>query len=251
MSDVDPTAHARRLARTTGDKDAFLDLTAPRGGSAAAVPDGNEILAWLAGNRLRIRGKDDLRPRGGEGTADDVLPAARPEDPIEAAQKRSSVLSDLRRDAPKDPRVKSVFEADPIVAEDPSTATVVTSRMLRARQDVFDAVLTMLGKPLLTRASRSWMAVHLTNAFTSLSEAAQKEWALSEMRLEETAAFLGSRNQMELNALGEQIAAILEARDLWDAARAFSIAAHMGVGSGKGSAQIPDLLELRDFGDED
>ena len=91
------------------------------------------------------------------------------------------------------------------------------------------------------------MAVHLTNAFTVLSEAAQKEWALSEARLEEAKAFLGRRPQAELNILGEQIDAIMEKRDLWEAARAFSIAAHIGIGDMTRSARLADLLELRDL----
>lgn len=256
MSDVDPPANAGRLAQMGEEKEAFIDLTARTrtGVAAPGTPDGNEILAWLAGNRLRIRdGKGDMRPRGrgGESAADGILSVDRPDDTVEAARKRSAVLADLRRDAPKDPRVQSVFEADPIVAEDPSSAIVVTSRMLRARTDVFDAVLVMLGRPVLTRAARSWMAVHLSNAFEVLTPEAQGEWALSEMRLEETKSFLGSRAQGELNALGKQVEAIMDARDLWDAARAFSIAAHMSVGDGKGSALIPDLLELRDLDDGD
>lgn len=255
MTDIDPGAHAKRLAEMAQGKAGVFgeNLTGTGGTTAPGTPEGNEILAWLAGNRLRIRdSKDDMRPRprGATDKAGSLLPEERPENPIDAANTRASVLADLRRDAPEDPRTVSVFEADPIVAEDPSTATVVTSRMLRARGDVFDAVLKLVGRPALTRSARSWMAVHLSNAFTVLSEAAQKEWALSEMRMEETRAFLDRRPQTELDILAEQIGAIIEKRDIWDAARAFSIAAHIGIGDSTKSARLADLLELRDLGDD-
>ena len=138
MTDIDPSAYAKRLADLAkGGKGSFGDSLAGAGGTTApGTPVGNEVLAWLAGNRLRIRdSKDEMRPRprGESDRAGALMPDERPDDPIDAANTRSSVLSDLRRDAPDDPRVVSVFEADPIVAEDPSTATVVTSRMLRAR----------------------------------------------------------------------------------------------------------------------
>lgn len=251
MTDVDPSARAARLAAdaASGAKGVFSEIAGASVATAAAAGtmDGNETLAWLAGNRMPDRRKGLQPPTGSnDSRADAALTASRPSDPIEAAQKRASILADLRQSAPRDPRVQAVFDADPIVAEDPANGNLVTQAMLTARGDVFDAVLTMLGRSILTRAMRSRLAVTLKSAYPMLDDDAQVEWALSEVRLEETKAFLGSRPQSDLNALGRQIEAIFKQDDLWTAARAFSMAAHLGVGQARGSAALADLLEMRE-----
>lgn len=248
MSDIDPgSTLMRHSIDTASAARRFTGVEAP---VTSALPDGNETLAWLAGNRMPDRRRGLAPPSGvSESRADKVLMEPRPNDPIEAAQKRASILADLHREAPRDPRVQSVFEADPIVAEDPSNGNLVTQAMLTARLDLFDAVRTMLGMTPLSRGARTRAAVTLKIAYTMLDDDAQVEWALSEVRLEETKAFLDQREQAELNKLGEQLAAILNKDDLWAAARAFSMAAHIGVGQARGSAALSDLLEIREFDD--
>lgn len=251
MSDVDPSALARRIAERAASegKGVFSDMAPAAGRTApAGQPDGDEVLAWLAGNRMPDRRKGLQAPTGAtDPHADDALSQPRPADPIEAAQKRSSVLADLHHRSPRDPRVQSVFESDPIIAEDPANGNLVTQAMLSARADVFDAVLTMLGRPVLTRAARSRLRVTLKSAFTMLSDDAQVEWALSEVRLEETKAFLEGRAQKELNTLGHQMQMIFDRSDLWAAGRAFSMAAHLAVGRDEGSASLAELLEMREI----
>jgi len=248
MSDIDPGSTLTRLSTSASSAGQRFTGVAPS--VTAAVPDGNETLAWLAGNRMPERQKGLTPPAGlSDERANKALSEPRPNDPIEAAQKRASILADLHRQAPRDPRVQSVFEADPIVAEDPSNGNLVTQAMLSARLDLFDAVRTMLGQNPLPRSARTRAAVTLKTAYTMLDDDAQVEWALSEVRLEETKAFLDQREQAELNKLGEQLAAILNKDDLWAAARAFSMAAHIGVGQARGSAALSDLLEMREFDD--
>lgn len=244
MSDIDPGGNLTRPGSSgaTGGQ-GFSGVTSP----ATALPDGNETLAWLAGNRMPDRRKGLSAPAGAsDQRADKALSEARPTDPIEAAQKRASVLADLHREAPRDPRVQSVFDADPIIAEDPSNGNLVTQAMVTARLDLFDAVRTMLGRAPLPRGARSRAAVTLKTAYTMLSDDAQVEWALSEVRLEETKAFLNERRQAELNALGVRLADILKNNDIWAAARTFSLAAHIAVGKSRGSAALSDLLEMRE-----
>lgn len=253
MNDVDPSAQARRLASeaASGGKGLFRDIvgTGAAAQAPSGTPDGNETLAWLAGNRMPDRRKGLQPPTGTlEPRADEALNAPRPSDPIQAAQKRASVLADLNSNAPRDPRVLSVFEADPIVAEDPANGNLVTQSMLRARGDVFDAVLIMLGRPTLSRTARSRLALTLKNAYPMLSDDAQVEWALSEVRLEETKSFFDTRPAADHNAVGRQVQATIERHDLWAAARAFSMAAHLMVGASSGSAALADLLELREAG---
>ena len=210
------------------------------------MPEGTDTLTWLAGERMPKR----IRPRSsGDTQADEALSQPRPIDPIEAAQKRASVLAGLHRDAPHDPRVQSVFEADPIAAEDRSNGNLVTRGMVTARLDLFDAVRAMLGRRPLPRGARTRAALTLKTAYTMLSDDAQVEWALSEVRFEEAKAFLDRHEQADLIELSEQLTTIWEENDFWAAARAFSMAAHIGVGQARGSASLSDLLEMRDLDD--
>jgi len=243
MNEIDPGGQVSRPGSAGGGGTRFGAL-AP---SVQAAPDGNETLAWLAGNRMPDRSKGLQAPAGASDPhADKVLNRSRPADPIQAAAQRAGVLADLHSHAPRDPRVRSVFESDPIVVEDPSNGNLVTRQMLTARLDVFDAVLTMLGRPVLPKGARTRTTLTLKAAYALLSDDAQVEWALSEVRLEETKAFLATRAQADLNALGAQVAATLEKHDIWTAARAFSMAAHLSIGQAKGSAALADLLEARD-----
>jgi len=80
-------------------------------------------------SRTAIYKVDKQAPAGrASRRAEAALQMVRPTNPVEAARKRASILADLNRDAPNDPRVQSVFDADPIVAEDP------TNGNLRLRQ---------------------------------------------------------------------------------------------------------------------
>ena len=211
------------------------------------MPYGNETLAWLAGNRMAERSKTLNPPAGANDPhADELLQEKIPVDPIQAAARRASVLADLHSNAPRDPRVISVFENDPIVAEDPGNGNLVTRQMLSCRLDVFDTVLTLLGRPTLSRGTRARTSLALKGAFAMLDDDAQVEWALSEVRFEETKAFLNQCASTDLNALVSHLNATLEKHDIWTAARAFSMAAHLSVGASKGSATLADLLEMRD-----
>ena len=248
MSDIDPSARASRLV--TGNEGStstrFAALTQP----ATAMPDGNETLAWLAGNRMPGKRQGLQAPSGATSEhADAALRLSRPSNPIEAAQKRASILADLNRDAPNDPRVQSVFDADPIVAEDPSNGNLVTRQMLNARLDLFDALLVLLGREPLSRYARSRVAIMLKTTYALLDDGAQVEWALSEVRYEEVKLFIDARSQADLELLSKQLASQMDREDLWAAARTFSMAAHLSVGETRGSTALADLLEMRDIED--
>jgi hypothetical protein len=248
MNEIDPGAQASRHASASKGGTGFAPM-APIASAATAslgAPDGNETLAWLAGNRMPDRRTGLQAPAGSDTRTDKVLSSPRPSDPIQAAAQRASVLADLHSHAPRDPRVQSVFESDPILVEDPANGNLVTKLMLAARLEVFDAVLTMLERPALPRGVRTRTALTLKGAYRLLSDDAQVEWALSEVRLEETKAFLDTRAQSDLDALRSQVAATLEKHDIWAATRAFSMAAHLSVGQSKGSAALADLLEPRE-----
>lgn len=246
MSDIDPNARLAGLVTGKERGTRFGSIVS----SAPTVPDGNETLAWLAGNRMPEKRQGLQAPAGATSSrAEAALNESRPANPIEAAQKRASILADLNREAPNDPRVKSVFETDPIIAEDPSNGNLVTRQMLAARLDLFDAVLTLLGRELLSRYARSRASITLKTAYALLEDDAQVEWALSEVRWEEVKAFIGTRPQADLELLGKQLTVQMDREDLWAAARTFSMAAHLSVGQSKGSAALADLLEMRDIED--
>ncbi len=246
MTDIDPSLRSSRLTSGKGGETPFSTLTPP----ATGMPDGNETLAWLAGNRMPERRKGLQAPSGATSQrADAALRENRPSNPIEAAQKRANILADLNREAPNDPRVQSVFETDPIVAEDPSNGNLVTRQMLNARLDLFDALLVLLGKATLSRFARSRTAITLKVAYALLDEDTQVEWALSEVRFEEVKAFINERSEADLSLLGKQLAVQYEREDLWATARTFSMAAHLSVGQSRGSAALADLLEMREIED--
>ena len=164
-----------------------------------------------------------------------------PQGPVEAALRRSAILADMRRLSPEDPRVRAVFDTDALVAEDQRTGIVVTASMVRARADVFDRLLMLLGRPVLTRGQRSWLAVRIANAFEVLSPAAQLEWSMGEVRRAEIDRMMGQRSDDDLSALASQLDAIVDAADLWAGARALAIAAR--VATGKTTPAVADPLE--------
>ncbi len=189
-----------------------------------------------------------LSPPAGafEPQADEILERAAPgPDPVEAAAQRAAILTDLHRHAPRDPRTVSVFEEGPIVALDSGSGNIVTRSMLTARLALFDTVLILLDRPPLSNAVRSTVPLTLKQAFPSLSEDAQAEWALSEVRRAEAALFLDQSTKADLNALTRQLAVTLDERYLWTAARAFTMVVHISTAGERGSALLPDLLEMR------
>lgn len=244
MTDIDPTARPSRLLTGKGASTPFGAIAPP----APAIPDGNETLAWLAGNRMPEKRKGLQAPSGATSQrAEAAFRANRPADPVEAAQKRASILADLNREAPNDPRVQSVFETDPIVVEDPSSGNLVTEQMLNARLDLFDATLALLGKAPLSRFARTRLATTLKTTYLVLDGDAQVEWAQSEVRFEEVKAFIDARSEADLGVLGKQLEAQFDREDLWAAARTFSMAAHLSVGHSEGSTALPELLEMREM----
>ncbi|GEM_PF-2539498 len=244
MSDFDTNGRVSRTAIYKVDKRdvAGFDAVSP---PSTGMPDGNETLAWLAGNRMPERGIGLQAPAGrASRRAEAALQMVRPTNPVEAARKRASILADLNRDAPNDPRVQSVFDADPIVAEDPTNGNLVTRQMLNARLDLFDEVLGLIGRGSLPRVARSRLAITLKTAYTMLDNDAQIEWALSEVRLEEAKALMIARSAHDLDVLRQQLAQQFEREGIWAAARTFSIAAHLSVGELRGSAALADLLAI-------
>ena len=246
MSDIDPTVRPTRLETGKAASTPFSAI-APL---IPAMPDGNETLAWLAGSRMPERRQGLQAPSGATSQrAEAAFNESRPTDPVAAAQKRASILADLNREAPNDPRVQSVFETDPIVAEDPSNGNIVTQKMLNARLDLLDAALALVGQTPLSRYARSRAAITLKTAYSMLENESQVEWALSEVRLEEVKAFIDERSEADLGMLGKQLAIQFDREDLWAAARTFSMAAHLSVGKPQGSTALADLLEMRDDGE--
>lgn len=177
---------------------------------------------------------------------DDSLYCPKDIDPIRAAQERAGILAGLRRDRLDDARIQAVFQSDPIVVEDKATGNLVTRSMLEARFAVFDAALEILEKPVLDTASRARITFTLRGAYSVLTDDAQVEWALSEVRREEITAFLATRTDEEREALSRQINVMAAQADLWAAARALSLAAHGEVGRARGAVRLSELLEMRE-----
>lgn len=234
MNEADPSPHPPIRNTTVGGS--VIGQATMRKPRAA----GDETLDWLAGHRMpgTVAAEEGLL-----APVDTVLSEQRPDDPVEAAARRAAILGDLRRKGSADPRVRRVFEVDPVVAE--GGEHFVTRGMLNARLDLFDAVLTMLGEPVLSPAMRSRAMLTLKGAYAALSDAAQAEWMQSEVRLEEAKCLLATRSQDELNRLGEQLASIFRQTDIWPTTRAFTLAAHIGTGASKLKPENP--LEMRDL----
>ncbi len=244
MLETDSISLVARAAATRGKQAFTLEGAAPRA-SGGNLP----VLMWLAG--AGYRPKDTARrkgmvpiPAGMEMAADRLLTTVRPDEPVHAAQMRADTLVDMHRDAAEDPRVKDIFEADPVLVADPRTGWLVTESMLAARIGLFDSLNTLLGKPYLTDAAAAAVRHTLIDAFTDLSEESQQEWCYSEVRLEQGLFFLESRQPSELLALAEELRPVDTARGIWDAVRLFSLAAQMNDRSGATIAPVATLLDV-------
>jgi len=216
-------------------------------GAKPADVDPRPVLMWLAG--AGYRPKDVARrkgmvpiPPGMEAAADRLLSAIKPDDPVLAARMRADTLVDLYRDAVEDPRVKDIFEADPVLVADPLTGWLVTESMLAARIGLFDSLNTLLQKPYLTDAACEAMRHTLVGAFADLSADSQREWCYSEVRLEQGLTFLECRQPSELLSLADELRPVDENRGLWDTVRLFSLAAQMSDMSGTANAPVSNLL---------
>lgn len=209
--------------------------------------DRNASLVAMAEPRMGDRRK---RRYSAQSTIDrwkeELSQAKRSTNPIKAAKKRAKVLADLYRESPDDPRVQTVFDADPILVADGQTAMLVTQRMLEARLAIFDAVLILVGLPSLTRGARTRMSILLKAAFPRLSSDAQAEWMRSEVRLAEVKDFLDGRPKADVKVLSEQLDQQFKANDLWAAARTLTTAAHVHLNDGQDPRALSDLLQIKD-----
>lgn len=211
----------------------------------------NLVLAMISGRKKAITvslGGRHIDVSDGQATA--ALKPAESHDAVEAVYRLASAWRYLHRTFPSDSRVIAARKADPVIIEDVRTGRAVTKQMLLARLEILDTVLKLLGSSGLTPAMRERVELRLRNTFSGLSQSAQAEWASSEVRLAETKAYLASQSVREMNALKAMLAGIFKTRDLWDAARAFSVAAHLSCGRRDGRADIADLLELRKTGEQ-
>jgi len=81
----------------------------------------SDSVSWLAGDGYRPR-QSAASPKpskmNGKSSVDRLLETKRPADPVKAAAVRMMLLSELWATDSKDPRVVSIFEADPVVVED-------------------------------------------------------------------------------------------------------------------------------------
>lgn len=218
-----------RRHETSSGMNGQCALAAPRG----AVED---TLFWLAGSPVA----GPAAPRD-----DAAFQEARPADPIEAAQRRAAILAGLYLNRRNEARVAAVFEADPVVAEDPANGNLVTRRMVEARIGVFDAMLKVVGRPALHRAVNARMRLTLRYAFPFLTDDAQVEWALSEVRDEEIRAMLRETGEAELGDIAMHLASVIEDGGPWPAMQAFALIAHERTGEERGAAALANLLEPR------
>ncbi len=205
-------------------------------------------LKWLAGPGYRPKGVARRKALlslsiGNETTADRLLRATKPDDPVLAAQMRADILVDLYRDAAEDTRVQDIFQADVVLATDLRTGWLVTESMLAARIGLFDSLNTLLEKPYLSDAACMDVRRTLIGAFTDLSNDSQREWCYSEVRLEQGLAFLESRQPSELLTLADELRQVDASRGIWDTARLFSFAAQMSDMSGATVAPVCNLLD--------
>ena len=218
-----------------------------RGSNAAHDPTVPRVLLWLAGEGYKPRrASTALKPasRQQREVADRLLAIDPPASPVEAAAARSELLSELRHQAPEDYRVKAIFDADPIIVEDPQTHILVTESILAARLAHFDALYALFGNPPLGPAARDRIRDALVDAFVLLSPGAQEEWALGEYRLAETLGFLRDREPTDIRALSGELRPVFEARGGWEAARLLSHAAGLSFARGGAHLPVADLLEL-------
>jgi len=231
------------------------DAVAKRGfsfGDAGGNPDKADtrpVLMWLAGAGYRpksVARRKGMQPtsKSAEDAADRLLTTRKPEQVVLAARIRAELLASLHRDAAEDPRVRGIFEDDPILAVNPETGWLVTETMLAARIGLFDSLNTLLGKPYLTDEACAEMRDTLVEAFPYLSRDSQREWFYSEMRLEQGLEFLENRQPSELLALTDELRPVDERRGIWDTVRLFSLAAQMHDTSGADDDPVANLLAM-------
>jgi len=209
------------------------------------------VLMWLAGagyspkTVARHKGMTPVA-KSAEDAAEKLFEVAQPDEPILAARMRADLLVALHRDAAEDPRAKSIFDHDTILAADPDTGWLVTESMLEARIGLFDSVNTLLEKPDLGASAIDDMRDTLVAAFAFLSPESQREWSYSEVRLEQGLMFLEERRPSDLLALAEELRPVDARLGLWDTVRLFSLAAQMNDTSGADTAPVTNLLTMDD-----
>lgn len=206
------------------------------------------VLQWLASTPIDPRrAANRLKPvsRRERERADSILLGIEPpEDSLASSELRALLLGQLHGKAPQDRRSQCIFAEDPIVAADPDTGIVVTESIFQARLGQFDALATLIGDEPLSGAARSAMRVALGRAFEFLKPGSQQEWALSELRFEQSMSFLEGHDPSTLGPLGDEIAAINNRKGGWDAIRVFSLAAAMARPS-PANRSVHSLIELR------
>lgn len=207
-------------------------------------------LMWLAGGGYRPRRAlssfSSLKPasKHQREIAEKLFAVERPAEPVEAAAQRSELLSKLRQMLPEDSRVRSIFDADPIIIEDRRSYVVITESIFNARLAHFDALYALFGQQELDKSARRAIRKALIEAFVLLSPAAQEEWALSEYRLAQTLNFIKRRKSEDIIALSNELRPVFEARGGWEASRLLSHAAALAAQEGVPRLPIADLLEL-------
>ncbi len=206
------------------------------------------VVLWVAGaayqpKKARAGG---LRPKSKRAhtEADAILDVQKPDHPILAASMRADILLELYKRAPDDERTVEIFTADPIIISDPETELLVTESMLLARIGLFDSLNALLGVRDLSRTAVTHLRQTLVGAFSSLNGAAQREWTLSELRLEQGLHFIETRAPSDILALSEELRPVAERRNLWDAVRLFSVAAEIGIGGRGARTPVCDLLQV-------
>lgn len=217
------------------------------GQSAEANP--NPVLMWLAGAGYQPKAaarRLGLIPmaKGADDAASTLLATTKPDDPVLAARMRADILASLYREAPSDPRVQDIFDADPILAADPRTGWLVTESMMEARIGLINSLNTLLQQPDLTAKATAELRRTLIEAFTYLSPDSQREWCHSEIRLEQGLDFLESREPSDLLVLADTLDPIFEERGIWDSLRLFSVAAQMNDVANADPTPVANLLMM-------
>lgn len=241
-----PTPFGRRIP-SSAPKTGFD----PGGSPPRPAATAETVLMWLAG--AGYRPKEAARARGlvptamgAEEAADRLFDVVPPDDPLPAARMRAEILASLHREAPTDPRVRDIVEADPILVADPRTGWLVTETMFQARLALFDAVATLLETPLPDDAATAEMRATLIAAYEHLSPESQREWCYSELRLEQGVLFLETRRPGDLMTLAAMLRPVHEADGPWRSMRLFGLAAAMSDTAEGQAVPVADLLTMAD-----
>jgi len=247
MLETGPTS---LIGRATGAARKIGSAFGSDGASFASIRS-QPILMWLAGagyHPKTVAKHKGMTPvaKNAEDAADKLLEVAQPDEPILAARMRADLLVALHRDAVEDPRVKSIFAHDTILAADSDTGWLVTESMLEARIGLFDSVNTLLEKPDLGASAIADMRDTLVEAFAFLSPESQREWAYSEVRMEQGLMFLENRQPSDLLALASELHPVDAKLGIWNTVRLFSLAAQMNDTSGADKAAVTNLLRMND-----